>query len=101
VSNPAPNADRKLSTRFRIRHRGFTAIGRPIANDSYYGWKGRGARTVRFKIFTRPLASGLNAGTVGLQTLLPDSTHDQWLKQGRIYQTYEKCLAIHDTRRFT
>ncbi len=52
-------------------------------NDGYYGWKSRGARTVRFQDYSRArIASGLNAGTVGLQTMLAaDRTYDQWLKE--------------------
>jgi len=40
-------------------------------NDGYYGYKGRGYTTVRFQDGTRAMfAQGLNAGTIGVQTML-------------------------------
>ena len=50
-------------------------------NDGYYDWKTRGRQTIRLSDSSRVrIAPGLNAGTIGLQTLLAiDSTPDQWL----------------------
>ena len=50
-------------------------------NDGYYGWRTRGAQTIRLSDFSRVrIAPGLNAGTIALQSLLAiDSTPDEWL----------------------
>ena len=49
-------------------------------NDGYYGWKGRAMQTVRFADFTRArIGSGLNAGTVAVQTMLAlDRSFEDW-----------------------
>ncbi len=88
LSNKTPNADQQAYP-LGYRNAGYQGLylqlGRTAnrLNDGYYGWKGRGARTVRFQDYTRArIASGLNAGTAGLQTMLAaDRTYDQWLKE--------------------
>jgi LysM repeat protein len=88
LSNKTPNADQQAYP-LGYRNVGFQGLylqlGRTAnrLNDGYYGWKSRGARTVRFQDDSRArIASGLNAGTVGLQTMLAaDRTYDQWLKE--------------------
>ncbi|HJW84923.1 MAG TPA: LysM peptidoglycan-binding domain-containing protein [Anaerolineae bacterium] len=51
-------------------------------NDGYYGWKTRDRETIRLSDSTRVrIAPGLNAGTIGLQSLLAiDSSADAWAK---------------------
>ncbi len=53
-----------------------------LLNDGYYGFKTRGYTTVRFQDGTRALfAQGLNAGTVGVQTMLARvNTWEGWLQ---------------------
>ena len=88
LSNKTPNADQQAYP-LGYRNAGYQGLylqlGRTAnrLNDGYYGWKSRGARTVRFQDYSRArIASGLNAGTVGLQTMLAaDRTYDQWLKE--------------------
>jgi LysM repeat protein len=88
LTNKTPNADQQaypLGYR-NVGYQGlYLQLGRTAnrLNDGYYGWKSRGARTVRLQDYSRArIASGLNAGTVGLQTLLAaDGTHDRWLKE--------------------
>jgi murein DD-endopeptidase MepM/ murein hydrolase activator NlpD len=88
LSNKTPNADRQAYP-LGYRNMGYQGLylqlGRAAnrLNDGYYGWKSRGARTVRLQDYGRArIASGLNAGTAGLQTLLAaDHTYDQWLKE--------------------
>jgi murein DD-endopeptidase MepM/ murein hydrolase activator NlpD len=88
LTNKTPNADQQaypLGYRNAGFQRLYLQLGRTAnrLNDGYYGWKSRGARTVRFQDYSRArIASGLNAGTVGLQTMLAaDRTYDQWLKE--------------------
>ena len=99
LSDPTPDAD-KQAYPLGYRNAGYQGLylqlGRTAnrLNDGYYGWKGRGARTVRFQDNSRArIASGLNAGTVGLQTLLAaDRTYDQWLSEAGpegFIKTYE------------
>jgi murein DD-endopeptidase MepM/ murein hydrolase activator NlpD len=88
LTNKTPNADQRAYP-LGFRNAGYQGLylqlGRTAnrLNDGYYGWKSRGARTVRFQDYSRArIASGLNAGTVGLQTMLAaDRTYDQWLKE--------------------
>jgi len=88
LTNKTPNADEQAYP-LGYRNMGYQGLylqlGRTAnrLNDGYYGWKSRGARTVRFQDYSRArIASGLNAGTVGLQTMLAaDRTYDQWLKE--------------------
>ncbi len=88
LSSKTPNADQQAYP-LGYRNAGYQGLylqlGRTAnrLNDGYYGWKSRGARTVRFQDTSRArLASGLNAGTIGLQTMLAaDRTYDQWLKE--------------------
>ena len=87
LSNPTPNADQQAYP-LGYRYPGYQGLHLQLGrtanrlNDGYYGWKGRGARTVRLQDFSRArIASGLNAGTVGVQTLLAaDSTYEHWLE---------------------
>jgi LysM repeat protein len=103
LSNPTPDAD-KQAYPLGFRDAGYQGLylqlGRAAnrLNDGYYGWKGRGARTVRFQDFSRArIASGLNAGTVGLQTMLAaDRTYDQWLQEAGpagFIKTYEQWFG--------
>jgi LasA protease len=103
LSNPTPNADQQAYP-LDFRNAGYQNLYLQLShaanrmNDGYYGWKSRGARTVRFQDSSRArLASGLNAGTVGLQTLLAaDRTYDQWLKEAGpdgFIQTYQKWFG--------
>jgi LasA protease len=103
LSNPAPNADQQAYP-LDYRNAGYQNLYLQLGhaanrlNDGYYGWKSRGARTVRFQDYLRArIASGLNAGTVGLQTLLAaDRTYDQWLKEAGpdgFIQTYRKWFG--------
>ena len=103
LTNKTPNADQQAYP-LGYRNAGYQGLylqlGRTAnrLNDGYYGWKGRGARTVRFQDDSRArIASGLNAGTVGLQTLLAaDRTYDQWLKEvgpNGFMQTYRKWFG--------
>jgi LasA protease len=103
LTDTTPNADQQAYP-LGYRNAGYQGLylqlGRTAnrLNDGYYGWKGRGARTVRFQDDSRArIASGLNAGTVGLQTLLAaDSTYDQWLKEvgpAGFMQTYRKWFG--------
>ncbi len=81
LSNPTPNADQQaypLDYRYAGYQNLYLQLGHAAnrLNDGYYGWKSRGARTVRFQDYSRArLASGLNAGTVGVQTLLAARSH--------------------------
>ncbi len=103
LSNPAPNADQQaypLGFRYPAYEGLYLQLGRTAnrLNDGYYGWKGRGARTVRFQDNSRArIASGLNAGTVGLQTLLAaDTTYEGWLKEtgaDGFIKTYDKLFG--------
>jgi LysM repeat protein len=67
-------------------------------NDGYYGWKYRAQQTIRFVDDTRArVAAGLNAGTVGVQTMLAlDRLYDDWQQeigpQGFIH-TYQKLFG--------
>lgn len=103
LSSKTPNADQQAYP-LGYRNAGFQGLylqlGRTAnrLNDGYYGWKSRGARTVRFQDYSRArIASGLNAGTVGLQTLLAaDRTYDQWLKEAGLdgfMTTYRKLFG--------
>lgn len=91
LSSKTPNADQQAYP-LGYRNAGFQGLylqlGRTAnrLNDGYYGWKSRGARTVRFQDYSRArIASGLNAGTVGVQTMLAaDRTYDQWLKEAGV-----------------
>jgi LysM repeat protein len=51
-------------------------------NSGYYGWKTRGVQTIRLSDLSRVrIAPGLNAGTIGLQSLLAiDAKPEDWLK---------------------
>ena len=87
LTNKTPNADQQAYP-LGFRNAGYQELYMQLMhaanrlNDGYYGWKGRGARTVRFQDDSRArIASGLNAGTAGLQSMLAaDRTYDQWLK---------------------
>jgi LasA protease len=103
LSNKTPNADQQAYP-LGYRNMGYQGLylqlGRTAnrLNDGYYGWKSRGARTVRFQDNSRArIASGLNAGTVGLQTMLAaDRTYDQWLKEAApegFMQTYRQWFG--------
>jgi len=103
LSSKTPNADQQAYP-LGYRNAGYQGLylqlGRTAnrLNDGYYGWKSRGARTVRFQDNSRArLASGLNAGTVGLQTMLAaDRTCDQWLKEAApegFLQTYQEWFG--------
>ena len=103
LTNKTPNADQQAYP-LGFRNAGYQGLylqlGRTAnrLNDGYYGWKGRGGRTVRFQDYSRArIASGLNAGTVGLQTMLAaDRTFDQWLKEAApagFMQTYRKWFG--------
>jgi murein DD-endopeptidase MepM/ murein hydrolase activator NlpD len=103
LTNTNPNADQQaypLGYR-NVGYQGlYLQLGRTAnrLNDGYYGWKGRGARTVRFHDHSRArIASGLNAGTAGLQTMLAaDRTYDQWLKEaapGGFLKTYREWFG--------
>jgi LasA protease len=103
LSNPTPNADQQAYP-LDYRNAGYQNLYLQLGhaanrvNDGYYGWKSRGARTVRLQDYSRArIASGLNAGTVGLQTLLAaDRTYDQWLKEAGpagFIQTYRKWFG--------
>jgi LasA protease len=88
LTNKTPNADQQAYP-LGYRNVGYQGLYLQLGhaanrlNDGYYGWKSRGARTVRFQDYARArVASGLNAGTVGLQTMLAaNRTYDQWLKE--------------------
>jgi LasA protease len=88
LTNQAPNANQQAYP-LGYRNAGYQGLylqlGRTAnrLNDGYYGWKSRGARTVRFQDDSRArIASGLNAGTAGLQTMLAaDRNYDQWLPE--------------------
>ena len=103
LTNPAPDADHQAYP-LGFRNAGYQNLYLQLGhaanrlNDGYYGWKSRGARTVRFQDYSRArIASGLNAGTVGLQTLLAaDDTYDQWLNEAGpagFIQTYQKWFG--------
>ena len=103
LSNPTPDADAQAYP-LGFRYAGYQGLYLQLArtanrlNDGYYGWKSRGARTVRLQDYSRArLASGLNAGTAGLQTLLAaDDTYEQWLKEAAptgFVQTYEALFG--------
>ena len=103
LSSRTPNADQQAYP-LGYRNAGYQGLylqlGRTAnrLNDGYYGWKSRGARTVRLQDYSRArIASGLNAGTVGLQTMLAaDRTYDQWLKEARpdgFMRTYQKWFG--------
>lgn len=103
LSNKTPNADQQAYP-LGYRNAGFQGLYLQLArtanrlNDGYYGWKGRGERTVRFQDNSRArIASGLNAGTVGLQTMLAaDRTYDQWLNDAApdgFLKTYRKWFG--------
>jgi murein DD-endopeptidase MepM/ murein hydrolase activator NlpD len=103
LSNPTPNADQQaypLDYRYAGYQNLYLQLGHAAnrLNDGYYGWKSRGARTVRFQDYSRArIASGLNAGTVGVQTLLAASrTYEQWLKEAGpdgFMRTYQKWFG--------
>jgi murein DD-endopeptidase MepM/ murein hydrolase activator NlpD len=88
LTNKTPNADAQAYP-LGYRNAGYQGLYLQLGhaanrlNDGYYGWRGRGARTVRFQDGSRArIASGLNAGTVGVQTILAaDRAYDQWLKE--------------------
>ena len=69
-----------------------------LLNDGYYGYKTRGYTTVRFQDGSRAMfAQGLNAGTVGLQTVLArvndwDSWHQSLGPQG-FAATYQRLFG--------
>ncbi len=103
LSNPTPDAD-KQAYPLGFRNAGYQGLTMQLGrtanrlNDGYYGWKGRGARTVRFQDYSRTrIASGLNAGTVGLQTMLAaDRAYEQWLQEAGpegFIKTYEKWFG--------
>ena len=103
LTNSTPDADTQAYP-LGFRNAGYPGLYLQLArtanrlNDGYYGWKSRGARTVRFQDYSRArIASGLNAGTVGLQTLLAaDDTFEQWLKEAapdEFMQTYQKLFG--------
>ncbi len=103
LSNPTPDAD-KQAYPLGFRNAGYQGLTMQLGrtanrlNDGYYGWKGRGARTVRFQDYSRVrIASGLNAGTVGLQTMLAaDRAYEQWLQEAApdgFIKTYEKWFG--------
>jgi hypothetical protein len=75
LSSKTPDADQQaypLGYR-NVGYQGlYLQLGRAAnrLNDGYYGWKSRGARTVRFRIIPRADRFGLERGTVGLQTML-------------------------------
>jgi murein DD-endopeptidase MepM/ murein hydrolase activator NlpD len=103
LTTPAPDADAQAYP-LGFRNAGYQGLYLQLArtanrlNDGYYGWKGRGTRTVRFQDYSRArLASGLNAGTAGLQTwLAADSAYEQWVKEaasGDFTQTYQKLFG--------
>jgi LysM repeat protein len=103
LSSKTPNADQQAYP-LGYRNAGYQGLylqlGRTAnrLNDGYYGWKSRGARTVRFQDYSRArLASGLNAGTAGLQTMLAaDRAYDQWLQEAGpegFIQTYRQWFG--------
>ncbi len=103
LTNNTPDADQQAYP-LGFRNAGYQGLYLQLGhaanrlNDGYYGWKGRGARTVQFQDSSRArIASGLNAGTVGLQSMLAaDRTYDQWLKDvapDGFMQTYRKWFG--------
>ncbi len=88
LSSAIPDAD---SQSYPAGHKaiGITGLYSQLAwaanhlNDGYYGWKDRAQQTIRFVDFTRArLGAGLNAGTVGVQTMLAmDRLYNDWLKE--------------------
>jgi LasA protease len=103
LTDKTPNADQQAYP-LGYRNAGYQGLYLQLGrianrlNDGYYGWKSRGARTVRFQDYSRArIASGLNAGTVGLQTMLAaDGTYDQWLPEAGpdgFMKTYQQLFG--------
>ncbi len=105
LTNPTPSDDQKQFP-MGVNDPNFirTGLYKQLAyacdrmNTGYYGWKDRGLVTLEFGDGTRlNYASGLNAGTVGLQYFLSlNTTVDTWqqqIGQDGFYRTYNRYFG--------
>lgn len=103
LSNATPTAEAQAYP-VGFRQAGYQSLYQQLSyaanhfNDGYYGWKYRAQQTVRLADYSRVLVGrGLNAGTVGVQTMLAlDRLYDDWLIEigpAGFIATYEKLFG--------